>query len=106
MFLAQGDTVGCTYSWACNFNPNASVDDGSCLLPPSDVPGPTIPMGGAPILAPTTIVLKPFGTMGAVFITPLFVRLTSNNGMTEVQDILLLLGAFGQSVPLLNPTCF
>jgi hypothetical protein len=23
---------GCTYSWACNYNPNATSDDGSCEI--------------------------------------------------------------------------
>ena len=39
------EEFGCTYIWACNFNPNALVDDGSCVFPPvgcefsSDTPG-------------------------------------------------------------------
>ena len=31
--------VGCTYSFAENFNPLASFDDGSCTLPNSEEPG-------------------------------------------------------------------
>ena len=29
-----GDVPGCTYPMACNHDPNATVDDGSCLFPP------------------------------------------------------------------------
>ncbi len=28
------EVSGCTYAWACNFSPAATLDDGSCLFPP------------------------------------------------------------------------
>ena len=33
---ANEDVPGCTYPMACNHDPNATVDDGSCLFPPFD----------------------------------------------------------------------
>lgn len=32
-FAQQSGTEGCTYSFACNFDPDATVDDGSCVFP-------------------------------------------------------------------------
>ena len=34
------DVEGCTYAYACNYNPEANVDDGSCLFPPMHCPPP------------------------------------------------------------------
>ena len=33
-----GEVAGCTYPWACNYNPLANVDDGTCVFPPIDCP--------------------------------------------------------------------
>ena len=30
-FCVGGSEMGCTDEAACNFNPNASMDDGSCI---------------------------------------------------------------------------
>ena len=34
---------GCTYDIALNYNPYASVDDGSCIFPDSCYPNTTLP---------------------------------------------------------------
>ena len=96
-FLAQGDTVGCTYSWACNFNPNASVDDGSCLLPPIGCPWPNNPNVGCTYVGADNYSAEAVWDDGSCIYQAAAICPTdvNNNGMTEVQDILLLLGAFG-----------
>ena len=35
--VTDGPILGCTYAWACNYNPQATVDDGSCLYPSAEV---------------------------------------------------------------------
>ena len=38
---------GCTYASACNYDPNAAFEDGSCLFPPQHCPlNPETPGGG------------------------------------------------------------
>ena len=38
---------GCTYTYACNYDPNAAFEDGSCLFPPEHCPlNPETPGGG------------------------------------------------------------
>ena len=38
---------GCTYTTACNYDPNAAFEDGSCLFPPEHCPlNPATPNGG------------------------------------------------------------
>ena len=86
--LALGES-GCTDSTAPNFNPNAVVDDGSCLVDcEGDVNG-----DGAVTVGDLLQILAEFGcTEGCT--TDL-----NEDGLTTVADLLLLLSVYGS-------TCF
>ena len=95
--MAQTDMPGCTYPWACNFNPYAYVDDGTCLLPPVGCAWPNNPNVGCTYPGADNYSAEAIWDDGsciyqAVGSCPTDVN---NNGTTEVQDILLLLGSFG-----------
>ena len=95
--MAQTDIPGCTYPWACNFNPEATVDDGSCLLPPMGCPWPNNPNVGCTYPDADNYNVEAVWDDGSCVYQGAGSCPTdvNNNGTTEVQDILLLLGAFG-----------
>ena len=98
VMLAQEDAAGCTYSWACNYNPAALVDDGSCLLPPLGCPWPenVTHVGCTYQDAMNYSVAAVWDDGSCVYAASVVCPTDINgNGTTEVQDILILLGAFG-----------
>ena len=103
--LAQTDIPGCTYPWACNFNSEASVDDGSCLLPPMGCPWPNNPNVGCTYPGADNYNAEAVWDDGSCVYQGAGSCPTdvNNNGTTEVQDILLLLGAFGSECAATQP---
>jgi hypothetical protein len=98
VMLAQDDASGCTYSWACNYNPAALIDDGSCLLPPWGCPWPenVTHVGCTYQDAMNFNNAAVWDDGSCVYAASVFCPTDINgNGTTEVQDILILLAAFG-----------
>lgn len=86
------EVPGCTYDFACNYNPEASVDDGSCEV--VSCAGCTFPE--SPNYDPTAIwddgsCQPPIETSCAEDI--------NNDGQVNTGDLLLFLGAFGELCP-------
>ena len=89
-----GDSFGCTYPSACNFDPLASVDDGGCLFPPEHC---ALSNGGC--LYEEALNFNPdasFDDGSCLFAqcASCFGDLTGDASVT-VADVLALLGAFG-----------
>lgn len=80
---------GCTDVTACNFAPEATVDDGSCEPAPcSDCTG-DLNGDGLVSVADVLILLGDFGCSGACEGD------ANGNGVTNISDLLVLLAAFG-----------
>jgi hypothetical protein len=90
----EGGTLvaGCTYDFACNFNPEAVVDDGSCEI--TSCAGCTFPEASnydpeALYDDGSCIELGGCNCPGDL----------DGNGLISVQDMLLFLGLFGEACP-------
>ena len=93
------DVPGCTYVWACNYNPDADVDDGSCVFPPVGCPWPSnsalVGCTYFDALNYSPEALYDDGTCAwsdQISGCPVDVN---EDGLVAVQDILLVLGSFG-----------
>ncbi|MGB0172178.1 MAG: hypothetical protein ACPF8Y_09380, partial [Flavobacteriales bacterium] len=90
----------CTYVGACNYNPDADVEDGSCLFPPVGCPWPDnsasvgCTYSGATNFSGTAIwddgscIWPPSGDDCPTDV--------NEDGMTNVTDVLAVLGSYGQ----------
>jgi len=90
-----GPVLGCTYPLACNYNPLAETDDGSCVFPPfgcefGDGAGCTYPE--ALNYAPSAVFDD--GSCEFGFTTPCWGDL-DGDGTVGVPDLLQMLSAFG-----------
>ena len=96
--LAQEEVAGCTYPWACNYDADASVDDGSCLLPPVGCPWPEnasyvgCTYQDAMNYSPDAVWDNGSCAYEGTVVCPTDIN---GDGTTEIQDMLMLLGAFG-----------
>lgn len=90
---------GCTYPGACNYNPNAAFEDGSCLFPPIHCPfPPSTPGGGCTYADADNFDASAMWDDGTCTYTPCgndCAEDVNNDGIVSVTDILLLLGQFG-----------
>ena len=90
-----GVVLGCTYSVACNFNPDANDDDGSCVFAPDSCAWP-IPSGCTYTMAfnynPDALVDD--GSCTFNLVTPCWGDL-NGDGTVSVTDILEILALFG-----------
>jgi hypothetical protein len=89
------DIPGCTYSTACNYNPEANVDDGSCVFPPWDC----APTEGGGCTYEEAINYDPTalfddGTCGFELPSECFGDL-NGDGSISIGDLLVMLGLFG-----------
>jgi len=91
--LPMAGWVGCTEPGACNFNPAASVDDGTCIMEchdaqpcPEDLDGDGL-YGATDILA----VLSEFGCMSGCSMD------ITGDGTVSANDVLALLALYGES---------
>ena len=99
------DVPGCTYVWACNYNPDADVDDGSCVFPPVGCPWPSnsavVGCTYFDALNYSPVALYDDGSCAwsdQISGCPVDVN---GDGVVAVQDILLVLGSFG--MPCVEP---
>jgi hypothetical protein len=89
-----GDLVlGCTYSFACNFNPEATDDDGSCEI--TSCAGCTDPVAQN-YDAEATL---PDGSCSYVPVAPVCPEDLDGNGVVGTSDLLVFLAAFGDTCP-------
>jgi hypothetical protein len=79
---------GCMNSVACNFNPVATNDDGSCEFSPEDVNG-----NGVIDVGDVLLVLSEFGCVSQCE------QDVNGDGFITVADILMLLSSFGETCP-------
>ena len=57
----EDDVPGCTYAWSLNFNPDATMDDGSCLEPEGSVCDGDVTGDGMVSISDLLFVLSAFG---------------------------------------------
>jgi agmatine/peptidylarginine deiminase len=90
-FTISTDPFGCTDPSACNFNPLATQDDGSCTPPccPGDING-----DGGMNVADLLIILSEFGCSGATCTADI-----NSDGSVTVGDILYFLSIFSAGCP-------
>jgi len=90
---------GCTYPFACNYNPEAAFEDGSCLFPPEHCPlPPDTPGGGCTYLEAINHDENAAWDDGSCTWPPCNDNCpedVNGDGAVTVSDILLLLGQFG-----------
>ena len=86
---AEADVLGCTYLFACNFNDEATLDDGSCEI--QSCAGCTWP--NADNYNPDALYDDGSCTGGAVLTCPSDIN---QDGMVNTGDLLIFLGAFGE----------
>jgi hypothetical protein len=85
----EADVLGCTYLFACNFNNEATVDDGSCEI--ESCAGCTWP--NADNYNPDALFDDGSCTGGGVLACPSDIN---QDGMVNTGDLLIFLGAFGE----------
>ena len=85
----EADVLGCTYLFACNFNDEATLDDGSCEI--ESCAGCTWP--NADNYNPDALFDDGSCTGGAVVTCPSDIN---QDGMVNTGDLLIFLGAFGE----------
>lgn len=98
-----GEAPGCTYPFACNFNPAATEDDGSCTFPPFHcTPGADIPGGGCTYPSALNFNANAVWDDGSCGFQTGIVCLGDLDGddFVGVSDVLLLLGSFGSPCPV------
>jgi hypothetical protein len=85
----EADVLGCTYLFACNFNDEATLDDGSCEI--ESCAGCTWP--NANNYNPDALFDDGSCTGGALLTCPSDIN---QDGMVNTGDLLIFLGAFGE----------
>lgn len=90
---------GCTYPIACNYNPQAAFEDGSCLFPPLHCPMPAgTPGGGCTYNEAINFDESALWDDGSCTWTPCNENCPADvngDGLITVSDVLMLLGQFG-----------
>lgn len=92
-------TSGCTYDFACNFNPQATDDDGSCLFPPEHcgLP-PGTPSGGCMYPEAMNYIESASWDDGSCLFdlsSGVCPEDLNQDGIVNTPDLLLFLGTFG-----------
>ena len=85
----EADVLGCTYLFACNFNDEATLDDGSCEI--ESCAGCTWP--NADNYNPDALFDDGSCTGGTLLTCPSDIN---QDGMVNTGDLLIFLGAFGE----------
>ena len=91
---------GCTYTSACNYDPNAAFEDGSCLFPPEHCPlNPETPGGGCMYSDATNFDADANWDDGTCLFGDCVDACPEDinqDGIVTTADLLQFLGAFGQ----------
>lgn len=91
-----GTNSGCTYPLACNYDPTAQVDDGSCLFPPYHCALPAEGGGCTYVQAPNYDPEAVYEDGSCEFtLETICVGDLNGDGSISVSDILVMLGLFG-----------
>ena len=87
--------TGCTQPEACNFNPAAAVDDGTCIQECSDLPSCPADLNGDGLHGATDILalLSEFGCLSLCNLD------ITGDGAVSANDVLALLALYGESCP-------
>ena len=93
--LPSPDGAGCTQPEACNFNPAAAVDDGTCIQECSDLSSCPADLNGDGLHGATDILalLSEFGCLSLCNLD------ITGDGAVSANDVLALLALYGESCP-------